>query len=67
MQYEGNSEGIVINGTEHKFADGRIFLVETKGGIVSVQQLNIAIGDAAFDAEIDRIALLDEVQTFLNK
>ena len=67
VDYKGNAFGVVINGVEHKFTDGRIFLVETKGETVSVQQLNISIGSAPYDAEIDRIAELDNVQNFLNK
>ena len=67
MQYEGDSDGIAINGTEHKFTNGRVFLLETKGGTISVQQLNIPIGDAAYDAEIDRIVELEDVQEFLSK
>ena len=66
MQYQGDSDGIVINGAEHKFADGRVFLVETKGGAVSVQQLNFPIGDATYDAEIDRIVELEDVHEFLS-
>ena len=67
MQYEGDSDGILIHGTKHKFADGRVFLVETKGGTVWVEQLNVPIGDANYDAEIDRIAELEDVQEFLSK
>ena len=67
VHYKGNLFGVVINGVKHKFTDGRIFLVETKGETLSVQQLNISIGSAPYDAEIDRIAELDIVQNFLNK
>lgn len=67
VEYEGNSESITINGGGFKFSNGRVFLVETKGGGVAVSQLNIPMGDATYDAEIDRISELDEVKEFLSK
>ena len=67
MEYQGDSNGVVINGTEYNFAQGRVFLAETKGGVVTVQQLNIVIGDAHYDAEMDSPRKHDEIQAFLNK
>ena len=67
VEYEGNSESITINGGGFKLSNGRVFLVETKEGGVSVSQRNIPIGDATYDAEIDRISELDEVKEFLSK
>jgi DNA polymerase III sliding clamp (beta) subunit (PCNA family) len=57
----------IIEGTEYKFANGRVFLVSTEGDKISVRQLDIPISDATYDAEIDRIAELEEVQEFLSK
>jgi hypothetical protein len=67
IHYKRTSVGMDINGTEYEFVKGRVFLVSTKEGIVSVSQRDIPIGDAQYDAEIDRIAELEEVQEFLNK
>ena len=67
VNYEGSADGLEINGTEHKFTTGRIFLVSTKGDTISVEQLNVPIGDAPYEAEIDRIIELKEVQEFLTK
>ena len=74
VHYDGSSGGIGIDGTkidiegtEYKFANGRVFLVSTEGDKISVRQLDIPISDARYDAEIDRIAELDEVQEFLSK
>ena len=67
VHYKRTSGGMDINGTEYEFAKGRVFLVSTKEGRISVNQLDIPIGDAKYDAEIDRIAELEEVQEFLNK
>jgi hypothetical protein len=67
VDYKGSADGLEINGTEYKFANGKVFLVSTKEGNVSVGQLNVPIGDAVYDAEIDRIVELEEVQEFLTK
>ena len=74
VHYDGSSGGIGIDGTkidiegtEYKFANGRVFLVSTEADKISVRQLDIPISDARYDAEIDRIAELEEVQEFLSK
>ncbi len=65
VNYEGSAAGPEINGTEYKFASGRLFLVSREEDSISVGQVNVPIGDAAYDAEIDRIVELQEVQEFL--
>lgn len=67
VHYQRTSDGMNIDGTEYAFARGSVFLVSTKEGSISVSQLDIPIGDAKYDAEIDRIAELEEVQAFLSK
>jgi len=74
VHYDGSSGGISIDGTkididgaEYKFANGRVFLASTEGAKISVRQLDIPISDARYDAEIDRIAELEEVKEFLGK
>jgi hypothetical protein len=67
VHYQGSADGLEINGTGYTFAKGRVFLVSTKQGSISVGQLDVPIGDAVYDAEIDRIVELDEVQKFLTK
>lgn len=67
VEYKGDSDGIVINGTEHKFAKGRVFLAETTGGVVTVEQLDTEIGDAHYNAELDSLRKHDDIQAFLNK
>ena len=65
VQYEGDSGGLTINGTRYEFASGRVFLVSTTGGAVSAEQLNIPVGSAQYDAEIDSISKRKEIQEFL--
>jgi hypothetical protein len=72
VHYDGSSGGIGIDGskidiegTEYNFANGRVFLVSTEGDEISVRQLDIPLSDVRYDAEIDRIAALKEVQEFL--
>ena len=65
--YKGSADGLDINGTEYKFANGRVFLVSSKDDNISVSQLNVPIGDASYDSEIDRIAKTADVQAFLSK
>ena len=74
VHYDGSSGGIGIDGakidiegTEYKFANGRVFLVSIQGDKISVRQLDIPISDAKYEAEIDRISELEEVQEFLSK
>lgn len=67
VHYKRTSGGMDIEGTEYEFAKGRVFLVSTEEGRISVNQLDIPIGDAKYDAEMDRIAELEEVQEFLSK
>jgi hypothetical protein len=67
VHYKRTSGGMDIDGTEYEFAKGRVFLVSTKEGRISVNQLDIPIGDARYEAEIDRIKELAEVQEFLSK
>ncbi len=65
IQYAGDADGLAINGTRYKFANGRVFVVTTVVGPVAVQQLNIPIGNAPYDAEIDAIVKQPEIEQFL--
>jgi len=56
-----------IDGTEYDFTKGRVFLVSTKEGSVSVRQVDIPIRDVQYDAEIKRIAESEDVREFLSK
>ena len=67
VNYKGSADGLDINGTEYKFASGRVFLVSSKDDNISVSQINVPIGDASYDSEIDRIAKTADVQAFLSK
>lgn len=67
VNYKGSTDGLEINGTEYRFEAGRVFMVSTKGDALSVEQLNVLIGDAPYGAEIDRIAKLKEVQKFFDQ
>ena len=67
VHYSHTSGGMDINGTEYRFAQGRVFLVSAKEGSISVRQLDIPIRDAVYDTEIDRIAELETVQEFLSR
>ena len=65
VQYEGDSGGLTINGTRYEFANGRVFLVATTSGTVSARQLNIPIGTAQYDVEIESISKQENIQEFL--
>ncbi len=65
IDYKGSAEGLEINGTEYKFAKGRVFLVSTKEETFTVSQLRVPIGDTNYDAELDRIIETADVQAFL--
>jgi hypothetical protein len=67
VNYTGSADRLDINGTEYKFASGRVFFVSTKDDAISVSQLDLPIGDENFDAEIDRIAETEEMQRLLSK
>lgn len=67
VSYGGSENGLEIDGTEYKFTDGRVFAVSTKGDTLSVDQLDVPIGGALYDAEIDRIVELKEVQAFYDQ
>ncbi|MDA9859522.1 hypothetical protein N9D23_15575 [Rubripirellula sp.] len=67
VHYKHTAGGMDINGTEYKFAKGRVFLVSTKEGSMLVSQLDIPIRDAEYRAEINRIAEREEVQAFLHR
>jgi hypothetical protein len=67
VHYKRTSGGLDINGTNYDFANGRVFLASTTEGKISVSQLDIPISDASYEAELDRIAELEEVQEFLSK
>ena len=65
IQYAGDAGGLAINGTRYEFANGRVFVVTTIGGTVASQQLNIPIGNAPYDAEIDAIVKQPEIEQAL--
>ena len=67
VSYRGSEDGLEIDGTEYTFVNGRVFTVSTKGDALSVDQLDTPIGDALYDAEIDRIVELKEVQAFYDQ
>lgn len=67
VNYKSSSDGLFIDGTEYKYAKGKIFLVSTKEGSILVEQLDAPIGDLAFEREISKIEKLKEVQEFLTK
>lgn len=67
VDYAGDPDGLVINGTRHEFTHGRVFLVSTQGGTVSVEQLDVPIGSAPHDRQIESIRRLGAVQDFLKR
>lgn len=67
VHYKHTAGGMDINGTEYKFAKGRVFLVSAKEGSMLVSQLDIPIRDAEYRAELNRIAEREEVQAFLHR
>jgi len=67
VKYVGTTVGLAINGTDYKFASGRVFLVSTKADKLSVTQLDVPVGNGDYSSEIDRLAKTREVQEFLGK
>lgn len=66
VTYTAIKNGLDINGTEYDYGNGRVFLVSNKDDKITVTQLDVAIGDADYDDEVDRIIEMEQVQEFLN-
>jgi hypothetical protein len=66
VTYRATGDGLDINGTQYDYGSGRVFLVSNKDEKITVTQLDVAIGDADYDDEVDRIIEMDQVQEFLN-
>jgi len=67
VNYEGDPDGLTIDGTRHEFTNGRIFLVETKGGTTTVEQIDIPVGSANYQEELSSIQQHKEIQDFLKR
>lgn len=67
VSYAAIGGGLAINGTDYKFASGRVFLVSTKADKLSVTQLDVPVGNGDCHSEMDRLAKTKEVQEFLGK
>jgi len=65
VDYRAVAGGLEIHGTKYEFAEGRVFLVSTTEARISVDQLNVVIGEATFEAELDRVSKVEAVQGFL--
>lgn len=65
VTYRAIRDGLDINGTQYDYGSGRVFLVSNKDDKITVTQLDVAIGDADYDDEVDRIIEMDQVQEFL--
>ncbi|MEO1524750.1 MAG: hypothetical protein AAFX06_04905 [Planctomycetota bacterium] len=65
IDYEGDGDGITIDGTAYSFTDGRVFLVATDGDTITVTQTSVPIRKAKHNDEIDRLSQTDEVRSFL--
>ena len=66
VTYRATGNGLDINGTQYDYGSGRVFLVSNKDDKITVTQLDVAIGDADYDDEVDRIIEMEQVQEFLN-
>jgi hypothetical protein len=66
VTYRAIPEGLDINGKEYDYGNGRVFLVSNKDDKIAVTQVDVAIGDADYDDEVDRIIEMEQVQEFLN-
>jgi hypothetical protein len=66
VTYRATDNGLDINGTEYEYGNGRVFLVSNKDDKITVSQVDVAIGDADYDDEVDRIIEMEKVQKFLN-
>ena len=65
IDYQGDADGIIIDGTTYQYADGRVFLVAAEGDTITVTQLNLPVGESKYDEDFDRLAESDEVKDFL--
>lgn len=65
IDYQGDADGIIIDGTTFKYAEGRVFLVAAEGDTITVTQLDLPVGENNYGKEFDRLADSDEVQEFL--
>ncbi len=66
VTYRAIGNGLDINGTQYDYGSGRVFLVSNKNDKITVTQVDVAIGDADYDDEVDRIIEMETVHEFLN-
>ncbi|MEL6106232.1 MAG: hypothetical protein AAFU85_09350 [Planctomycetota bacterium] len=65
IDYSGDPENVVIDGTEYQYSDGRVFLVAAEGDTITVRQLDLPVGEGNYGEQFDRLADSDDVQDFL--
>lgn len=65
IHYQGTPNGLAINGTEYDFTEGKAFLVVTKSGALSVEQLDLPLGDDHFEVALDALEERTEIKAFL--
>lgn len=65
VAYEASLSGIEIDGTSFDFGEGRVFFAEAGTDAIEVHQLDLEIGKATLDEEIDRIAGSPEIEALL--
>lgn len=67
VEYQGDTTGLIINGTRYEFAGGRVFLVSTADDKVSAKQVDLPVGYGHFEVEFEAITKRKEVQDFLGQ
>jgi len=67
LNYQGDADGVVIDGTRHEFTKGRIFLVATKSGTTVIEQLDLPIQNAHYKEELSAVKQRKEIQDFFSR
>jgi hypothetical protein len=65
IAYEASLTEIEVNGTSFDFDKGRVFFTKAEDGAVEIHQLDLELGVAPYDEEIDRIAGSPEVEALI--
>ncbi|RMD79522.1 MAG: hypothetical protein D6820_08150 [Lentisphaerae bacterium] len=64
IQFKANNNHLEIDGARYPFNKGRLFLLSGNSGKISVEQLNVPIGNSPREVELEQVAKRDEVQRF---
>lgn len=65
VAYEASLSDVDINGTTFVFDNGRVFFVKAGADSEEIHQLDLEVGAATYDAEIERLATSPEIDALV--